>query len=453
MKKPNILFLMTDQHRFDVAGFAGDPVVRTPNLDRLAKDSVVFTNAYTPAPVCVAARQSMAAGQLPKTCNCVGMNDVDVGADYMTLPRRFSQYGYATVCCGKLHILGEDQMQGWTTRIAALNDIEVAPQYISGLQEQPPPRESANWNWTKELQTAGPGTNLWGERDRFAVNGALQYIDMFFNGADYDRQTPDRPLFLKVSLSIPHYPYKCDEDKFRYYINRVNPYDEERSDHPGLQFGRHDDTITPREIRRATAAYYGLVEQADEWFGQVLDEIERAGQDLDDWIIVFTSDHGDMLGEHGIFHKVVFYEGSARVPLFIRMPRRFSGGRDVDKNVNLCDLFATLCELCALPVPENLDSRSLTPLLDGNERPEWQNESVSVIGNPATVMIKQDDLKYMYYGSGAPEILFDLAADPKESRSVIDEPRYATQLAHFRKRLGELGFGSDADPNYANAGY
>jgi choline-sulfatase len=453
-KRPNVLFLMTDQHRFDVAGFSGDPTVRTPNLDRLAEDGVVFTNAYAPAPICVASRQCMAAGQLPKTCNCVGMNDVDVGPNYMTLPRRFSQYGYKTVCAGKLHILGEDQMQGWRTRIAALSEIEVAPQFIHGLVEQPAPREPAGWNWTKELQTAGPGVNLWETRDRFSTEGALQYIDMYFNGPWYDRQTPDQPLFLKLSLSIPHYPYRCDTDRFRYYINRVSPYENQtRPDHPGLLFGRYDDSVTPREIRRATAAYYGLVEQADDYCGLVLESLEEAGQDLDDWIILFTSDHGEMLGEHGIFHKVVFYEGSARVPLFIRMPKRFAGGRRVDRNVNLCDLFATLCELCDLPVPENLDSRSMVPLLEDQASATWSNETVSTIGHPASVMIKQDHLKYLYYESGAPEILFDLEEDPGECRSFSDDPSYAKDLARFRKRLGELGFGPDAHADYVNAGY
>ena len=454
-KRPNILFLMTDQHRFDVSGFAGNPVVRTPHLDRLASDAAVFTNAYAPAPICVASRQCMAAGQLPKTCNCIGMNDVDVGEHYMTLPRRFSQYGYATVCSGKLHILGPDQMQGWTTRIAAMNDIEVAPQFIDGLVEKPLAREPAGWNWSKELQTAGPGVNLWGERDRFSVEGALQYIDMFFNGPWYDRQTPERPLFLKVSLSIPHYPYRCDADKFRYYINRVSPYENDvRSDHPGLRFGAFDDAVTPREIQRAIAAYYGLVVQADDHFGHLLEALDNAGQDLDDWIIVFTSDHGDMLGEHGIFHKVVFYEGSVRVPLFIRMPKRFAGCQ-IDKNVNLCDIFATLCDLCEVPVPDNLDSRSLAPLMIGDESScaAWSNETVSTIGRPATVMIKQDNLKYMYYESGAPELLFDLDRDPGETQSFLQAPEYEKHLAHFRRRLGELGFGPGADRNYRNASY
>lgn len=452
-KRPNILFLMTDQHRFDVAGFAGNQVVRTPNLDRLASGGVVFTNAYTPSPICVAARQCMAAGQLPKTCDCVGMNDVDVELGHMTMARRFSQYGYATICCGKLHIVGEDQMQGWTTRIAGLNEIEVAQQNVRGMVEPYVKKERTGWDWAKELRVAGPGVNLWAERDEFAVDGALQYIDMYFNGTRYDRQTPDRPIFLNVSLTIPHYPYLCDADRFRYYVNRVSPYEEAPPEHPGMLFGKINPPATARELRRATAAYYGLVEQADDYFGQVLEALEQAGQDLDDWIVIFTSDHGDMLGEHGLWHKVVFYEGSARVPLFIRMPKRFGGGGTVDSNVNLCDLFATLCDLAGLPVPDGLDSRSLVPLLKDKADNEWHNESVSVIGKSPSVMIKDGDLKYIYFSSGDPEILFDLAVDPNETRSVIAQARYADELGRFRKRLGELGFGSDADPDYVNAGY
>lgn len=452
-KRPNILLLMTDQHRFDLAGFAGNPVVRTPRLDHLAQNGVVFTNAYTPSPVCVAARQCMSAGQLPKTCDCIGMNEVDLPPGHMTFARRFSQYGYATVCSGKLHIVGEDQMQGWITRIATLNDIEVHQSHIPGLVEPYVKKERVGWDWSKELRTAGPGVNLWAERDRFSVDGALQYIDMFFNGTWYDRHTPDRPLLLKLSLSVPHYPYQCDPDRFRYYINRVAPYVDERSDHPGMQFGKIDPPVTEREHRRGTAAYYGLVEQADDAFGRVLDALEQAGQDLDDWIIVFTSDHGDMLGEHGLWHKVVFYEGSVRVPLMIRAPKQFAGGLKVDENVTLCDLFATLCDLCDIPVPENLDSRSLVPLMQGEAPASWQNEAVSVITKAPNVMIKRDHLKYMYYGEDTPELLFDLERDPGERRSFIDDPGYTEQLVCFRRRLAELGFGPKADAGYVNAGY
>ncbi len=161
-----------------------------------------------------------------------------------------------------------------------------------------------------------------------------------------------------------------------------------------------------------------------------------------------------MLGEHGIWEKTRFYEGSVRVPLIIRWPKGFPGGRVVDENVNLCDLFATLCDLAGLEIPDGLDSRSMVPLLK-NKPCQWQNESISQFGarEGKHVMIKQDALKYQYYGATVAEVLFDLEVDPDENENVSTEPEYADAMSAFRHRLGTLGYGPDAAPGYRNAGY
>jgi choline-sulfatase len=139
------------------------------------------------------------------------------------------------------------------------------------------------------------------------------------------------------------------------------------------------------------------------------------------------------------------------VPLIIRWPRGFEGGRVLEQNVNLCDLFATFCDLAELPTPDGLDSRSLAPLLRG-ESLAWNNETISQF-KESNVMIKRDALKYQYYGPTMPEVLFDLAKDPTERQNFIDEPAYAAEVTAFRRRLAELGHGPAADPNYRNAGY
>ncbi|MFH5185221.1 sulfatase/phosphatase domain-containing protein [Paenibacillus sp. TAB 01] len=198
--------------------------------------------------------------------------------------------------------------------------------------------------------------------------------------------------------------------------------------------------VSERELRRATAVYYGMVETIDEQYGRVIRALEHAGQNLDDWIIIYTTDHGEMLGEHGIWEKQKFYEGSARVPLIIRYPEGFGGGRTVEENVNLCDLFATLCELTGIETPEGLDSRSLVPLLKNAGGTDWDNETVSQFGG-TNLMIKKNHLKYQYYGESMPEVLFDLDSDPGELRNVIDDLRYAGALEYFHRRRSELGFG------------
>jgi choline-sulfatase len=206
-----------------------------------------------------------------------------------------------------------------------------------------------------------------------------------------------------------------------------------------------------------------MVQTMDEMFGQVMAAVERVGQDLEDWLIVYCSDHGEMLGQHGVWEKQCFYEGSVRVPLMIRPPRSMReawgcAGHDVQENVNLCDLFATLCDLSGLEMPvsgRGFDSRSLVPLMKGDAS-DWHhcyhNETVSQCHDD-WVMIKRDALKYQWYGQDLPEVLFDLQHDPGESVNVINDARHAAAVRVFRSRRDALGFGPQADPDYRNAGY
>ncbi|MFC6964805.1 sulfatase-like hydrolase/transferase [Halocatena marina] len=296
------------------------------------------------------------------------------------------------------------------------------------------------------------------------MQGACNYITDRFLNPYYDREEQDRPLVLKLSLSQPHYPYFTTQERFEYYLERVDPYvDEEAFDHDVLSHRRvpvrdddqrrRDDrkgSVSPREVRRATAAYYGMIETVDEYFGRTLDELERVGEDLDEWIIVYTSDHGEMLGEHEIWEKGHYFEASAGVPLVIRWPDKLKP-KTVTENVTLCDLFVTLCDLTGVPLPDDntLDSRSLVPLLKG-DADGWDNEAFSAYGDHC--MIKQDDLKFIHYPDN-PDVLFDLADDPGETTNCINETEYINAVTDFRDRLAGLGYGPDADPNYSDAGY
>ncbi|MEF3304461.1 sulfatase-like hydrolase/transferase [Paenibacillus sp. GYB003] len=435
------MFLMSDEHRADVAGFAGNPIVRTPNLDRLAATGTVFANAYTASPICIPGRQSMMAGQFPRTTGCETYGQ-DLPPGHMTFARRLAQYGYQTVVSGKLHHMGTDQMQGWTKRL--YGDMEIAPSFLEGRVQAEfdrYARPSPKWEQAKEVKRAGVGKGPCVTHDKLTVEAALQFIDDYFNSTYYDREQI-KPLLLKVSLLQPHYPYLTGEDKFTYYLNRVTPYTNETPfDHPFLSkmAVAGDADASERELRRATAAYYGMIETIDEHYGTIMRALEHVGQNLDDWIVVYTSDHGEMLGQHGVWEKQKFFEASARVPLVIRSPKRFGAGGFVRSNVSLCDLFATLCDLAGVPVPGGLDSRSLVPLLEGNDA-EWDNEAVSQFGG-RYLMIKRDHLKYQYYGPGMPEVLFDLRRNPEETVNFIGEPEYGEQVGRFRRRARELKFG------------
>lgn len=472
---PNVLFLIDDEHRPDVAGFAGDDVVRTPTLDWLAETGTVFENAYTPAPVCVPARHSVRTGQLPRTWARHGFDAFESG--YQTLARRFGEHGYMTASAGKMHYPGFAQMQGWRKRLGptpvkrAIGDDRLASREESGHGGL------ADWKWSaaKEVKRAGVADSRVQVQDRRSVEGAEQFLSQYFSAPYYDRASPDRPLVLQTSLVQPHYPYFTDdEDLFTYYLNRVDPYVEGSGDlHPvvsGCRTAGECRLVEPgedaseREIRRATAAYYAMVERVDGLFGRVVEALEHHGEDPDEWVIAFTSDHGELLGERAMWGKGQFLEPSVRVPLVVRYPERFDPGV-VSENVNLCDLYATLCDLAGVSLPEGLDSRSLVPLMAGDTRAwhdRYDNETVSQgVGNGSVtdgvdsehLMVKRDDLKYCYYGEGHEELLFDLSRDPGETTNYAGDPDYADAMETFRERRAELGYGPDADPDYADAGY
>jgi len=453
--QPNILFLMSDEHRATIAGYEGNSVVRTPILDELARTGVVFRNAYTPSPITVPTMQCLMAGQLPKTCNCEGWIALKPG--YMTFARLFSRYAYATVACGRVMMQGADQMQGWVHRIgddAQIRDTYIADRIEAEFARYIRPFHDYKWSDAKEIKRAGIGRAHNLISDEYTTLGACNFIERYFIDPYYDREHPNRPLLLRVGFLEPHYPYYAQADKFKYYLPRVQPFrDQAPFDHPflGQRQVRPGIDASEREIQRAVAAYYAMVETIDGLYGQVLDKLEEVGQDLDNWIVVYCSDHGEMLGEHGIWEKQKFFEGSVRVPLIVRWPRKFPGGQVVHENVSLCDLFATLCDLAGLPTPPGLDSRSLVPLMRGDAS-GWGNEAVSQFGS-TNVMIKRDHLKYQYYGPDMPEVLFDLDIDPQETVNLIADGRYAGHVAAFRARLAALGHGPNADSDYTNAGY
>ncbi|MDD3429740.1 MAG: sulfatase-like hydrolase/transferase [Oscillospiraceae bacterium] len=432
-KKPNILLIMADELRADTTGFGGNPIVRTPNLDALAATSAVFQSAYTPAPICIPARQCIAAGQLPTTCKCLQWYD-DLPAGYLTFPRLLSQYGYETVACGKLHHVGPDQMQGYTKRIGM--ECEVAQPFIPGLK-QPRDAFSAKWSQTQEVLRATDTVKTFHIRqDEMAIAGAEFFIEQYFCDPFYGRNTPDVPLLLTASFNQPHYPYVADPALLQYYMDKVTPYENEPLfDHSFLSMYAVD--VPHQAMVRATAAYYAMIETMDSYVGRLVSALTRAGQNLADWVILFTSDHGEMLGQHGVWEKQKFFEASARVPLFIHLPGQTEGS-GVTSNVNLCDLYATICAQAQIPLPKDLDSRDLTPLVQGNAE-SWDNESVSIFDG-TNIMIKRDMLKYQYYATDNTEVLFDLSADNTENANLIHLPQYAAAVNRFRQRIRHFGF-------------
>lgn len=416
----NILFFMADEFRRDAAGFGSPaPLASTPHLDALAKDATVFTNAYTPSPVCVPARQCLATGRYPIHNGCENFHS-DLAPGSETFARWFADRGYLTVACGKLHHRGPDQMQGWLHRIGSDTAVRWPEAFSDRSQIGRRP-----WRREEELRLAGAGVSPLQLHDELTTDGACHFLRMFFGGM-YPID-PAIPLLLFVSFQQPHFPLLCPPDALARYLPEARlPENLSPPCHPDLARYRHG--APEADILRARAAYAGMVESVDARIGRVLSALAECGQNADDWLIVFTSDHGDLLGEHGCWEKRSFYESSAGIPLFLR-GGPFGGGRSA-RPANLVDLFPTLCDAAGFERPTGIDGRSLL---------EDADETFSQLGT-GHFMLRRGHWKYIVLGPDAgDEVLFDLASDPGETCNAAGE--HPAECRALRARLTELTAG------------
>lgn len=423
----NILVLMADEFRFDAAGFMGNRVACTPRLDALVPGSAVFENAYTPSPVCVPARPSLATGKYPLRTGCQHFGE-DLAPSAPTFARWFADHGYYTVACGKLHHRGADQMQGWLHRFGSECAVNWPPAFSGRSQIG-----RCKWRGAREVLEAGPGISPLALHDEYAVQGAENFLRMHFSGMY--AVPPQTPLLLLVSLQQPHFPFLTEGNLIEEYLSRVPVHWEEpAAGHPVLDAGRLGpaEGVSAGDVRRATAAYYAMVEKTDQRFGRVLDALAACGQNLDEWGVLFLSDHGEMLGQHGLWAKRKFYEASVRVPFLIRWPGVSPG--QLRHNVSLVDVFPTLCELTGLPVPAGLDGRNALV-------PSEPDEVYSQMGEKH-FMLKRGSRKYLDFGGEAPEVLFDLASDPDERTNLAGRTELAGEIASFRQALADFRRGN-----------
>lgn len=450
LDKPHILLLYNDEHRPDFLPVEGAYFLRTPTLDRLYHEGVNFRNAYTPAPICVPARQSYLSGLYPRNCGCTGFND-PMPRETRTLPGHLGHYGYYSACAGKMHFVGNhDVMHGWQERIGRDivgnngypdDDIDAS----RAFQGQPQPGTGMKADKVcQEIRDAQPGIGHWMQHDAYTVDGALMFFNEYFVNASYDRPK-QRPLLMAVSLWSPHYPYQCPADLFDYYMQRIDPIVEQPND--DFQCAdffrvRVGEDVTHRQAHRATAAYCGMIDWCDQQFARVIERLEALNV-LDDFVIVFCSDHGEMLGSKGLWEKQQYFEPSARVPMAMWGPKWLGqSGITVTRNVSLVDIFPTLCDYADVPAPHTLDGRSLRPLIDGDDSawPDTVFSELHIRQSGPSAMVKRGNLKYFRYDNdqGWPEQLFDLKADPDEKRNLRNDPAYTNQLAELRSLIDRL---------------
>ena len=377
--RPNFVIIMSDQHNARIMGCAGDPVVRTPNLDRLARSGVRFTGAYCAAPLCNPSRTAFLTSLVPSDTG-VWTNAGVLSPHVPTFLHALALAGYETVLCGRMH-LRPDQDAGFERYL--VGEVGSGKRPAGGLFEGKIPPETVGQKYLT-MSAVGPGRSAYIAYDDDVTRRAVEFITA------RTARAPERPLCLIVGLLLPHCPYICPKELFEEYMDRVTlpevPPGYEKGLHPALRRWRATrgvEKITPEQARKARAAYCGLVTYMDARIGEVLGALDAAGMS-ENTVVAYLSDHGEMAGEHGMWWKDSFYEGACGVPMIWRIPGRAQleppagapAGSEVHSVVSLVDVGPTLLDLAgAGPLP-HVRGRSLRPFLESGEAPSgWPDEA------------------------------------------------------------------------------
>lgn len=433
-EKLNFLIIMSDQHHPRISGFAGDEVARTPNLDSLASEGICFQRAYCQAPLCVPSRMSFLTARQPSDIR-VWTNSCILSSDTATFAHCLGASGYETTLIGRMHFVGPDQHHGFEKRLVG----SLTAVHISG---RPPELTtellSATGQGRQSVLVAGPGRTAYQVYDETVARATAEYLRE-------KARLSDRPFCIVAGFVLPHCPFVCPEDDWKYYYDRVGvprfPEGYLDNQHPVVKLWRKNrkvDDLTEEQIRLARTGYYGIVTHLDRLLGQIFETLRETGLDKNT-LVIYTSDHGEMAGEHGLWCKSNFYEGSVSVPLIFSCPERFPQGVKRQEIVSLLDIAPTLLELAgAEPIPAST-GRSLLPLLS-TDNTQWNGEAFSehppIYGGPYARMLRRGRWKLVYYQDYRPQ-LFDLESDPDEFNDLGDDPAYQTVRRELLERVLE----------------
>ena len=432
MKRPNILFIMADQMAAPILPLhdAASPV-QMPNLMKLAEQAVVFDSAYCNSPLCAPSRFTLVSGRLPSKIGAYD-NAAEFPADVPTYAHYLRRLGYRTALSGKMHFCGPDQLHGYEERLTS--DIYPADYGWAVNWDEPDVRASWYHNMSSVLQ-AGPcvrSNQL--DFDEEVVFKARQYL------YDHVRLTPEQPFCLTVSMTHPHDPYTIPREYWDRYEGVDIPLPRQHIDQaeqdPHAQrllkvIDLWDKPLPEDKIRDARRAYFGACSYIDDNIGKLLKTLEECGL-AEDTLIVFSGDHGDMLGERGLWYKMHWFEMAARVPLLVHAPKRFAAHR-VSQSVSTLDLLPTLVELAGGQVDAGLEleGHSLLPHLKGEGgHDEVLGEYMAEGTVSPLMMIRRGPWKFVY-SEQDPLLLFNLDSDPQELHNLAESSEHKGILAGF----------------------
>ncbi len=439
--KPNVLFFFSDQHSVHHIGAYGAETVRTPTLDRLAGEGYRFDNCYCQSPLCVPSRSSLFSGKYVKDILTYENDCILDTSRHVPFPKLLSAAGYRSCVIGKQHINGE-QFMGFKQR-------PYGDYYGQG--HQPDPYRDADERQGKSglgevrnggyFELAGPsGIPEFQISDNIISYEAVKWMQ------EHKELHEEEPFFLMLNFPKPHWPYNPPSCYYDLYKDAVHneALDESlwETDVPYIQNLRKQWGVTSgkkADMDKALAAYLGCITHIDALMGSIIESLEYLGFS-EDTMIVYSTDHGDMAGEHNLWQKGCFYEGSAGVPLIIKMPGDYPGGKTIEANTGLIDLYPTFLDICGIDADgdDELGGISLLPLIEGSGSPD-RDTVFSEIGwrtfaGDAGCMVKKGNLKYNYYLESAHE-LYDLDHDPDERNNLIGSAEYAEAEKDLKKTV------------------
>jgi choline-sulfatase len=440
LKNKNLLIIISDEHRKDAMGCVGHPLVKTPNLDKLAARGCLFENAYTPSPMCVPTRAAIACGNYVHN---IGYWDSATPYDgsIRSWMRQLREAGVDVASIGKLHFRSAEDDNGFSEELVPMHVVGGVGWAVGLLRENPPPYDSA----IELAADVGIGETSYTNYDLEITKTAEDWL--------HDKRDTEAPWAAFVSLVSPHYPLSAPEEFYKLYdpANMDLPigYDaSQRPTHPELKnissFFNYDEYFDEQKIREAKCAYYGLTSFMDHCLGRVLQDLEESGQAANTTVI-YISDHGDMMGDMGFWTKQVMYDASAGVPMIMAGPG-IAEGRRVKTGTSLVDIAATALDALSISHDVNseaLPGRSLIDIANQPDDPERTIFSEYHDGGSTTgtFMVRWDEWKYVHYVGASPQ-LFNLANDPKELTDLAieksKESHISNALKEGQRRLYEI---------------
>lgn len=453
MSKPNILFIMTDQFRADCLGYAGHPDVKTPYLDTLASQGVVFDRAYSACPSCIAARAALHTGREQSRHGRVGYEDGLPWNYAHTMAQELSDAGYHTHCAGKMHVHPLRNYLGF-------HSVDLHDGYLHCARYGSVPyRESQftaddYFHWLRQelgadadvtetgLDCNGWVARPWPHEEKYHPTNWVTDQSLDF----LRRRDPGRPFFLMASYLKPHPPFDAPPCYFDLYSPRQlrPPFTgswetEEYLKRNGRVFNSRTGPIDPELIRQAQIGYYACITHLDHQIGRLIMALIEH-EIYDDTVIVFTSDHGEELCDHHLFRKSMPYEGSCHIPLFISAGKNvlphMKTGTVCHSVAELRDIMPTLLDIAGVAIPDSVDGQSLLPLTASPETKQrvWLHGGHSYDDFSNHWIVTEKD-KYIWYSQTGREQYFDLASDPHELSDLIFDPARQDRIRELRSCL------------------